>query len=267
MSGHLPVGFVPGSTSEKCGYTGKPICEYYTPITWKSDNLTNIEVGWKTEWMNHRVQFNGAIYQEKWTDVQTSFFDPQQGLGNLTFNTNGPNYKVTGLELQVVARATAGLTLSGSGSYNKSEQTNSPFLNGNNPYDTAGFGKPITSIPNPYGAPGSRLAMSPKFEGNARARYEWVVRDHNAYWQLGVSHIGETLSSTGNVAPFVMPGNTTYDGSFGIGNDQWNVEVFGQNLSDENASTYTSAVQFVVTQTVLRPRVLGIRMSYKFSGK
>jgi outer membrane receptor protein involved in Fe transport len=64
-----------------------------------------------------------------------------------------------------------------------------------------------------------------------------------------------------------MPGYTTYDGSFGIGKDQWNVEVFGQNLSDENSSTYTSAVQFVVTQTVLRPRVFGVRMSYKFSDK
>jgi iron complex outermembrane receptor protein len=64
-----------------------------------------------------------------------------------------------------------------------------------------------------------------------------------------------------------MSGYTTYDGSIGFGKDQWNVEAFGQNLSDVNTSTYTSAVQFVVTQTVVRPRVVGIRMSYKFSGK
>jgi iron complex outermembrane recepter protein len=274
----LPQGYIPGvSTSSKCGHTGTPACQYYTPLTWQSDSLTNQEIGWKTEWLNHRLQLNGAVYQEIWSNVQTSFFDPQQGLGNLTFNTNGPDYKVRGIELQLVAQPMRGLTFTSSMAWNSSELTNSPSLVNNNPYSqstggcpctgpgTSKNGQPITAIPNVYGPPYSRLAMSPPFEGNARVRYEWNVDQYHAFAQVGAAHIGETLSQTGNVSPFTMPGYTTYDASTGIGKDQWTVTAYGQNISNNQSSTYTSSNQFVVTQTVLRPRVLGLRFSYKFS--
>ncbi len=265
-SGHLPEGFVIGDTAalQKCGYTGKPVCQYYTPLQWESDNLTNNEVGWKTEWLDHRLQVDGAVYQEKWTNVQTQFFDPQQGLGNLTFAVNGPSYRVRGVELQVVGRVMQGLTVTGSGSYNDSRQTNSPSFINNNP-NAPGYGQTITSIPNPYGAPGSRLAESPLFEGNVRVRYEWAMNDYHAFVQVGGVHIGEEISNTGNVDSFVMPGYTTYDGSLGIAKDQWVVSLFGQNLTDVNASTFTNGSQFVETQTVIRPRVLGVHFGYKFT--
>jgi iron complex outermembrane recepter protein len=278
-NGALPQGYVPGvSTSSKCGSVAHPLaCQYYTPLTWQSDNLINQEIGWKTEWFSHRLQLNGAIYREKWDNVQTSFFDPQQGLGNLTFNTNGPNYRVRGIELQIVGQPILGLTITSSMAWNSSELVNSPALTNNNPNsqtpasggpytgpNTTSYGQVITSIPNVYGAPGSRLAMSPPFEGNIRARYEWPFGDYRAFIQGGANHIGETLSQTGNVTPFVMPGYTTYDASAGISKDRWTLTAYGQNLSDNLASTYTSSNQFVVTQTVLRPRVLGVRFGYKF---
>ncbi len=279
-SGHIPVGYIPGvSTSTKCGYGGHPACQFYTPLYWASDNLTNNELGWKSEWLDHRLLFNGAIYQEKWTNVQTQFFDPQQGLGNLTFNTNGPDYKVKGIEIQFIAQVMQGLTISGAAAWNSSEQTNSPALINNNPYCTAtigpnnptpcvpGYGSAIPNVPNPYGAPGSRLAMSPPFEGNIRARYEWPLGSYHAWVQGVAAHIGETISQTGNVSPFTMPGYTTYDASIGCGKDEWLIEFYGQNLSNNLSSTYTSSNQFVVTETTLRPRILGLKISYAFKGK
>jgi outer membrane receptor protein involved in Fe transport len=265
-AGLIPVGFQPGiSTSAKCGYTGKPVCQFYRPVNWASDSLTNNEVGWKSEWFDHTLLFNGAVYQEKWNNVQTQFFDPQQGLGNLTFNTNGPNYKVKGIEIQFIWQAMRGLTFSGAGAWNSSEQTNSPCLPVNNPY-SPGYGGCVPNVANPYGQPGSRLAMSPPFEGNIRARYEWPFAAYHAYVQGVAAHIGETISQTGNVSPFVMPGYTTYDASCGIGKDAWLVEFYGQNLANNQSSTYTSSNQFVVTETTLRPRVLGIKFGYSFKG-
>ena len=64
-----------------------------------------------------------------------------------------------------------------------------------------------------------------------------------------------------------MPGYTTYDAACGIGKDEWLVEFYGQNLSNNLASTYTSSNQFVVTETTLRPRILGLKFSYAFRGK
>ena len=243
--------------------------QYYTPISYTSDSLTNKEIGWKTEF------FNGAIYQENWNNVQTAFFDPGQ-LGNLTFGTNGPNYKVRGIELAVVARATQGLTLQGSASYNKSEQTNSPFLINNNPASAA-YGQPITSIPNPYGNIGSPTANSPLFQGNLRARYEFKFNDYNLFTQAGGTYTTSSLTQSGSslaLAPdgavnstlvqFVNPAYATFDASAGVAKDAWNVEFFGQNLANKYASVFTSTGQFVEAQTVLRPRVLGLKFGYKF---
>jgi outer membrane receptor protein involved in Fe transport len=265
-SGHLPEGFVIGDTAglQKCGYNKFPACQYFTPLQWQSDNLTNNELGWKTEWLDHRLLANGTIYQEKWTNVQTQFFDPAQGLGNLTFATNGPAYKVKGVEIQLIARITQGLTVTTSDSWNSSEQTNSPSLINNNPH-SAGYGQPITSIPNPYGAVGSRLAQSPPFQGNVRVRYEWPINEYHMFGQVGAVRTGAELSNTGNVNAFIQPGYTTYDASAGIAKDQWTVSIFGQNLTDVNTSLFTNTAQFVETQTVLRPRVLGVKFGYKFS--
>jgi iron complex outermembrane receptor protein len=278
-NGALPQGYLPGvSTSSECGSKEHPLaCQYYTPLEWQSDNLINQEIGWKTEWFSHRLQLNGAVYQEKWDNVQTAFFDPQQGLGNLTFNTNGPYYRVRGVELQIVAQPLLGLTVTSSMAYNDSRLLNSPALTNNNPYsqsassggpytgpNTTSPGQVITSIPNVYGAPGSRLAESPLFEGNIRARYEWPFFTYHAFVQVGANHTGETLNQTGNVTPFIQPGYTTYDASAGVSKDRWTVTAYGQNLGDNLASTYTSSNQFVVTETTLRPRVLGVRFGYKF---
>jgi iron complex outermembrane receptor protein len=37
-----------------------------------------------------------------------------------------------------------------------------------------------------------------------------------------------------------------------------------QNLSNTNASVFTNTGQFVVAETVVRPRVIGVKVGYKF---
>ena len=72
------------------------------------------------------------------------------------------------------------------------------------------------------------------------------------------------MSGTGNIATFDQPGYTTYDASFGVAKDAWNVQIFGQNLTSVNASTGTNSGQFVETETVTRPRIAGVKFGYKF---
>ncbi len=147
-------GFRPGAFNRTGGCHVKDaegINQFCIPLKYAPDSLTNQEIGWKTEFFDHRLQVNGAIYQELWNDVQIGFFDPGQ-TGNLTFGTNGQDFKVRGIELSVEARVTQGLTLTTAASYNKSEQTNSPSLIANNPALLANplsapeYGKPITTI-------------------------------------------------------------------------------------------------------------------------
>jgi iron complex outermembrane recepter protein len=258
--GFRPGGFNPGTTG-RLPING--INQYYTPLTYAPDSLTNNEIGFKTLWLNHRFELNGAVYQEDWQHAQTGLFDPQAGLGNIGFGTNGANYQVRGGELQIVAKVTEGLSIQSSSSYNHTKQVSSPSLINNNPLSPT-YGQPITSISNPYGAIGSRLANSPELQWNVRIRDEIPFGDYKAFWQVGAQHIGSSLSATGAVQAFVQEGYTTYDAALGVSKDAWNVQFFGQNLTSVNASMYTNGGQFVEAETVTRPRVAGIKFGYKF---
>jgi iron complex outermembrane receptor protein len=268
--GFRPGGFNRGVSEHVPGPDG--VNQYITPASYAPDELINNEIGWKSEWLNHRVQFNGAVYREDWKNTQTEFYDPEQ-LGNLGFATNGPNYRVKGVELQAVGRVLDGLTIQGASAWNSSSQTNSPYLIDNNPA-SVNYGRPITSIINPYGSIGSSLANSPPFEANLRARYEWSISEYQAFIQAGGQHQAHQLSRAGNssnvtstLRTYDIPGYSTYDGSVGIARGAWTVEFFGQNLFNSNASTFTTFSQWAESQTIVRPRVLGCRFNYKFSDR
>ena len=234
------------------------------PLAFAPDTLTNNELGWKTEWWSHRVQFNGAVYQENWNNTQLSIFDPGV-TGNITFTTNGPNYRVRGVEISTIARVTHGLTVSGSAAWNSSDVVKTLGLV--NP----STGQPI-NIVNPFGALGSPLAQSPPFEANLRARYDFHVGDYRAFWQIGGMHQAHSYATTdqltktlqGASVAFDDPGFTTYDASLGIGKGAWDAQLYGTNLTDVHAILYSSYAEYVKANTVNVPRTIGVRMSYRF---
>lgn len=272
----------------KGGYT-KGAAQYIKPLSFSPDSLVNKEVGFKSEFLNRRIQVNGSIYQEDWKDVQTGLFNPGV-LGNLTLAVNGADYRVKGAELQITARATEALTLFASASYNDATQVNSPYLIDNNPA-SPNFGKQITNyyfrganktIVNTFGNPGTPTAYSPKLQYNGRARYDWTAAaDYNWFAQIGFQHIGEMYNNT-NTDPtvngdnpantqinttlfrYLMKGYTTWDASIGVNHDQWTATLYGQNISNVNESTFTSTAQFIKTEIPVRPRVIGVRIGMKF---
>ena len=86
--------------------------QYNKPYTYPPDTLTNNEIGWKTEWLDHRLLINGSAYVMDWKNVQTLIYNPPV-YGNTTFGVEGPDYRIKGAELQIVARVTDGLTAAG----------------------------------------------------------------------------------------------------------------------------------------------------------
>jgi iron complex outermembrane recepter protein len=283
-------GFRPGGFNQNGGslhaYGTDGVLQYAVPSSYSSDKLTNNEIGWKTEFFDHRLQWNGAFYRENWNNVQVAFFDPGL-IGNIFYNANGQDFLIKGLETSVVARVITGLTVQGGAAWNNSRQTNSPILIDNNP-KSANFGKPITQdcdstganctpVTNPFGPVGAPSADAPPIQFSLRARYEWTVAGYTPFVQVGATHSGHsftqagsnpTIAEAGSVTTgrlrFENPAYSTFDASFGVSKDAWYVSVFGENLADSNASTFVSTDQFIVAQTPLRPRVLGLTFGYKF---
>ena len=50
----------------------------------------------------------------------------------------------------------------------------------------------------------------------------------------------------------------------GIGKDDWNVELYIDNLADENAILNIDTQQFTPKVVTNRPRTIGLRFSYDF---
>ncbi len=79
-------GFRPGGVNRNQGIPP------FTP-----DYLTNYEIGWKTEWLDHHLIFNGAIYYEQWKNFQFGYIG-EFGIGLIA---NAGNAEVKGAEGQL----------------------------------------------------------------------------------------------------------------------------------------------------------------------
>ena len=256
-------GFRPGGFNRGNGILSptSPLYGKFTiPSFYDSDNLKNYEVGWKTQWFDHRLQFNGAIYQENWSNVQLGIYDPSL-YGNSEFIVNGPNYRVRGVEPDLVWRATDQLTINASAAWNSSNQMNEPSL-------VSGTGAVISLFPT--NGPGSSLANAPPFQGNLRARYEYPLADYHWYVQGAAEHTGHSIANVITQGAFGSPdydlsGYTTYDAAIGVNRGAWELEAFAQNLTDTRAEVFISSTSAVKLTTTNRPRTAGLRFSYKFN--
>ena len=281
--GFRPGGFNRGSSQQLQGVdrsTGTArratYKQWQIPFSFDSDDLVNKEIGWKTSFLNNRLQFNGAIYQEDWANVQSPIFAPQAGFGNLTIGVNGPTYRTQGISMSAIWRATQSLTFETSMAYNKAELQNSPQFINNIP-GTPGFGTAITetwvgtatsggpvAVVNVFGTQGDAAALAPKFQANLRTRYEWNMGDYDYYWQVGATHQGERASSSNRLQALLMPATTEFGLSAGAAKGNWSAELAISNLTNNDKSQYTSNTQFITVETPSRPRTIQLQIGYKF---
>jgi hypothetical protein len=186
------------------------------------------------------------------------------------------------MEGQITARPIEGLTLSGSFSANDNSQTSSPCLEDNVP-TSPNFGSCITEVKgkvfvNPFGTQGSTPAFAPRFEGSLRGRYDYTILDkYDAFVMADVNYIGNqynepatytsgngVLIPTTTLLRYLMPSYETYDASVGVEYKKYTMTVFGTNLGNSRASTYTTSSEFIKAETPVRPRVIGVKLSAAF---
>lgn len=240
---------------------------------YKSDYLTNYELGWKTTWINNRLSFNGSVFQEDWKDFQFSIL----GANGLTEIRNANQARVRGLETELNWAATYNLQLSGGVAFYDAK------LTANYCGFTDANGTPVTNCPTPQAAKGSQLPVTPKFKGNLVARYSWDVGDNEAFVQGAVVHVGKRrsdLRSLENSLVGDLPAYTTLDLSGGYKWSSFSVDLYINNVFDKRADLYkytecaeaVCAAHGVVPQypngqvyTVTnQPRTIGIRFTQDF---
>lgn len=215
------------------------------PKTYISDEVTNYELGWKTTWLDGRLRFNGALYHIDWDGLQVGITD--FNISVITFTTNAADAVIEGFEGDVAWLATDNLTLSAAWSYNDTEMKKVP--------------EGVTDI----AGPGSRLALAPEWQYNLSARYEWAAEEYEPYAQVVYAYTGDQYSSIVVDNRFLQDSYNTVDASLGARfGDNWRVEVFGENLTDERAQLFINSLDTDFRITTNRPRTYGLKISYDY---
>jgi outer membrane receptor protein involved in Fe transport len=222
-----------------------------------SDFLTNWEFGWKSTWLDNRLQYNGAVFWEEWEDFQVAF----QGANGITQVANGPTAEITGTEQQILWAATEALTISAAFALYDSE------LQDDYGPDAYGPGKPEAYE-------GSQLPLTADFKGNLIARYEFTVGEYDAHLQSALSYEGERANSLNfrenEVKGGNMPDSTFLDLAAGVMKGPFELEMFLKNATDEDAPINLSGQCVWETCGPMthaqrpQPRTVGVRFTQNF---
>ncbi len=105
----------PGGRSNGAGYT--------VPYALDTDDVTNVEFGWKTDLADSTIRFNGSIFFVDIESLQTTIFDPS--IVNLFFSDNAADAEVRGVEGNFIWQPASveGLTVTGAFSFLDTEIT------------------------------------------------------------------------------------------------------------------------------------------------
>jgi outer membrane receptor protein involved in Fe transport len=230
---------------------------------YESDFLTNYEIGWKTRFLDDRLQFNGAVFLEEWDDIQVSF----QGGNGITQVANGGNAEVQGIEANLDWLATDRLRLGLGAAYYDTELT-APYCdfadtNNDNILECVNVKAPI----------GTPLPLTPKFKGNLIARYSFPLGAFDAYTQGAMTYqdsASSALELVDNAILGDLPSSTFVNLSFGIENEKYGIEFFVSNATNEdaplglNTECATSVCGLQPLAVRARPRTFGIRFTQDF---
>ena len=96
------------------GFSGRPGTYEAASIPYDPETVDNYELGWKSEWMDGRLRFNGSVFFMKYDDKQEEQSVPtSQGTGQQTVVVNAASAEITGLEIDFAAVFTDSFMLTG----------------------------------------------------------------------------------------------------------------------------------------------------------
>jgi iron complex outermembrane recepter protein len=223
------------------------------------EELWNYELGWKNEFMDRRVRVDVAAFYMDWKDVQQfirfQFIDPVTGLlRGVTGVDNATSAESKGIEFSVEALVTDSLRIGAQAGY----------LDANyGDYRNALIDGQVIN------ASGKRLINAPEWTLGANAQYTRELRgDTEGFLRLEWLHRSEQLSNTFalryEVFPFISPAYDVVNLRAGVGNKRWNVNVYAENVFDEEyfSAAYEKAF-FSGVQVEPSIRSFGIDFRYR----
>jgi iron complex outermembrane recepter protein len=240
---------------------------------YQADYLKNYEIGWKTEWFEHRLRWNGALFWEDWNNFQFSFLGPN----SVNIIQNGANARIKGIENSFDWLPTDRLV------FNLGFTWLDPVLTADYCGTSGVTSCPNQVTPNPFlpggvligpQAPaGTNLPLVPKFKGNLQARYTFgSIGNWQPFAQATATYQTQTtallrVDQAHNVG--TMPAWALIDLTAGANYNNLTLQLSCTNVADRRAEM----TRFVATNPVVdnqsyvvpaQPRTFELRIAQRF---
>jgi outer membrane receptor protein involved in Fe transport len=238
-------GFRPGLLNRPGGATNDA-GTYTVPVAIDTDEVTNIELGWKTDLLDGSLRFNGSIFMTEIERLQIGIFDAS--IVNLFFSENAANAEVIGLEGDVIwqPESVEGLSISGGFSVLDTEVTK-------------------VLIPTEDVIKGDSLAFAPELQANLQARYEWQLDSGiTAHVMPHMSYSDEVYTDIITINRLKLDSWVMFGLTAGLTTDDWSAELYVDNITDERAEVSGNFNYDQQRITVSRPLTTGVRFAYNF---
>jgi iron complex outermembrane receptor protein len=237
---HLIYGSV--STGFKSGgFYGDFTIEQFELLPYDRETVIAYEVGAKSTLANGNVQLNGSVFHYDYDDIQT--FVPS----TIGFRfSNLENAKVTGLDLELITRPTAGLDiLLGAGLLDT--KINSQF----DEFD------------------GNQLPNAPEYQFNGMFRYSFGLSDKLWMAPLLAFKTTDAKFTEATNHPFnYSPGYTTFDFRVSLFPPDygWEAAIWAQNFTGEEyfEEVFYSETGAVIIAMPGAPSTWGVSFTYNF---
>jgi outer membrane receptor protein involved in Fe transport len=250
------LGYVSASQGFRPGGENLVIALPASLQTYAPDSLWNYEVGFKTSWFNHRLQFDIDGYLMDWTNMQVL----DHGTGNeseFQFISNAGAAQLKGIETSLTAIPIRNLTIQANLTVSRD------VLTENQPSGSGIVGA---------GLSGNRIPYVPEISGGASAQYSWPLTDTlGGMARVDEHYVGSSYSNFNNSAGFqtTNPAYALTNIRIGVeGPDKkWGVYLYTNNLFNRTAITYSFTQDLSGGKTLLTsapPLTVGLNARVNF---
>lgn len=232
------------------GFNGRVDSQDSARIPYDPEFVDNYELGFKSEWAGGRVRVNGALFFMDYEDKQEEIgLRSDGGTGQRISVFNAATATMQGLELEVQALVTEGLSIRANFGYLDSEYDEFVFDSGFGIVDNSGFD----------------FRRAPEFTGAFDATYEWQVGGGEAWVRGSYQIIDELFTEQTNRAELANDVQHIFNLSVNYAVNNVNFGLFGRNLLEEDAYAHGLNVSGLWSYAIPKaPRTWGVEVTYNF---
>ncbi len=235
------------------GFNGRVDSQPTARIPYDPETVENYEVGFKSEWWDNRVRFNGALFYMDYQDKQEEIGLPSDGAtGQRITVFNAASATMQGIELEVQAVLGEGLNLRANLGYLDSEYDDFTFEGPNGITDLSGLD----------------FRRAPELTASIDATYAWNIGNGEAWVRGAYRFLGEHFIEQTNRPELENDDQHLVDASVNYAINALRFSVYGRNLTDEDGWAHGLNVSGLWAYAAPRaPRTWGVEVTYDFGAQ